>query len=995
MSDEMVLDPVCGMTIATSDSVGEFDYKGTRYYFCHSSCLARFQADPESFLRPQAPAPPAPAGTIYTCPMDPEVRQDHPGACPVCGMALEPDLSTLPSTRVEYTCPMHPEIVRDEPGACPICGMALEPRTVEAAEAPNAELMDMTRRLWIGAALGLPVFGLAMGDMLLGMGLGGRVDVRVTNWIGLVCATPVVLWAGWPFFERGWASIRNRHTNMFTLIALGVGAAFLFSVVATLAPGLFPPGFRAHGVVETYFDTTVVITVLVLLGQVLELRARGRTNTAIRQLLGLAPKTARRIRDGAEEDVPLALVRPGDRLRVRPGEKIPVDGVVLEGRTSVDESMVSGESMPVEKAPGSRLTGATINATGGVVMRAERVGADTLLAQIVRMVSEAQRTRAPIQRLADRLAGYFVPAVVAVSITAFIAWATWGPEPRLALALLSAVAVLIIACPCALGLATPMAIMVGTGRGASHGVLIKNAEALERLESVDTLVVDKTGTLTEGKPRLVRTTAVAPFTEAEVLRLAAGLEQGSEHPLASAIVAGARERGVALATAQAFESITGRGVAGRIDGAEVLLGNAALLADRSIDAGTAASDAASQRADGQTVMFLAVDGRVAGTIGVADPVKASTVEAIGMLHRDRLRIVMLTGDNEVTARAVAARLGIDEVMADVMPDQKRAIVQRLEREGRTVAMAGDGINDAPALAEATVGIAMGTGTDVAIESAGITLVSGDLRGDRPCAPPEPRHDAQHPAEPVSGVRLQCRRRAGRRRRPLSVHRDPREPDLGERGDDVQFGLGDHQRPAPEEGPVVVPSSFARAGAVLHSSRGFMVPLAAAVRQLDLNLERDVFLRTLLRHLSGTLQDVVGLDEASGFVSVVGHKIGDELNASYTKALALDRLTREQVAAVLVDLKRRIQGDFFIIEESDERIVFGNRRCPFGDKVIGRPALCMMTSNVFGSIAAQNLGYARVEIAQSIAQGDAGCRVIVHLRPAADAEGGAGREYFRS
>ncbi len=726
MSERMVLDPVCGMTIAASDSVGEFDYNGTRYYFCNPSCLERFRADPESFLAPQAPAPPAPAGTMYTCPMDPEVRQDHPSACPVCGMALEPDLATLPSARVEYTCPMHPEIVRDEPGVCPICGMALEPRTVEAVEAPNPELVDMTRRMWIAAALGLPVFVLAMGDMLLGMGLGGRLDMRVTNWIGLSCATPVVLWAGWPFFQRGWASIRNRHANMFTLIALGVGAAYVFSVAATLAPGAFPPGFRIHGVVETYFETTVVITVLVLLGQVLELRARGRTNTAIRQLLGLAPKTARRIRDGQEQDVPLADVHPGDLLRVRPGEKVPVDGVVVEGRTSVDESMVSGESMPVEKEPGSRLTGATINATGAVVMRAERVGSDTLLAQIVRMVSEAQRTRAPIQRLADRLAGYFVPAVVAVAIVAFVAWATWGPEPRLALALLSAVAVLIIACPCALGLATPMAIMVGTGRGASHGVLIKNAEALEHLEKVDTLVVDKTGTLTEGKPRLVRVTAVAPFTESEVLRLAAGLEQASEHPLAAAIVAGARERGIVPADAQGFESITGRGVAGRIDGADVLLGNAALLTDRSVDT-RPVPEVEAQRADGQTVMFLAVDGRVAGTIGVADPVKASTVEAIRMLHAEKLRIVMLTGDNEVTARAVAAKLGIDEVMAEVMPDQKRAIVQRLEREGRTVAMAGDGINDAPALAEATVGIAMGTGTDVAIESAGITLVSGDLR----------------------------------------------------------------------------------------------------------------------------------------------------------------------------------------------------------------------------------------------------------------------------
>ena len=723
MSEEMVLDPVCGMTIEASTAAGHLDYHGTRYYFCHPSCLERFKADPEAFLAPQAPAPPAPAGTIYTCPMDPEVRQDHPGACPKCGMALEPDLSTMPATRVEYTCPMHPEIVRSEPGACPICGMALEPRTVDLADLPNPELVDMTRRMWIAAAIGIPVFVLAMGDMVLGMGLGGRVDVRITNWIGLVCATPVVLWAGWPFFQRGWASIVNRHANMFTLIALGVGAAFLFSVAATIAPGLFPPGFRVHGVVETYFDTAVVITVLVLLGQVLELRARGRTSTAIRQLLGLAPKTARRIRDGQEQDVPISDVQAGDLLRVRPGEKVPVDGVVVEGRSAVDESMVSGEPIPVEKEPGSKLTGATINTTGSVVMRAERVGENTLLAQIVRMVSDAQRTRAPIQRLADRISGYFVPAVVAVAVIAFIAWGTWGPEPRLALALLSAVAVLIIACPCALGLATPMAIMVGTGRGAANGVLIKNAEALERLEKVDTLVVDKTGTLTEGKPRLVSVTAVAPFAESDVLRIAAGLEQASEHPLAAAIVAGARERGVSPAPTEDFASITGRGVIGRVEGRDVRLGNASLV--EGIQWPAHGVDA--QRAEGQTVMFLAVDGKAAGTLGVADPIKSSTAEAIRMLHAENLRIVMLTGDSEVTARAVASRLGIDDVIAEVLPDQKRAVIQRLEREGRTVAMAGDGINDAPALAEATVGIAMGTGTDVAIESAGITLVSGDLR----------------------------------------------------------------------------------------------------------------------------------------------------------------------------------------------------------------------------------------------------------------------------
>jgi Cu+-exporting ATPase len=605
--------------------------------------------------------------------------------------------------------------------------MALEPRTVTVEEAPNPELVDMTRRSWIGALLGLPVFLLAMGDMVLGMGLGGRVDMRVTNWVGLLFATPVVLWAGWPFFERGWASIRNRHPNMFTLIALGVGAAYLFSAAGTLAPQWFPAGFRAHGVVETYFDTAVVITVLVLLGQVLELRARGRTSAAIRQLLGMAPKTARLVRDGEELDVPITTVKIGDVLRVRPGEKIPVDGIVVEGRSAVDESMVTGEPIPVEKESGSRVTGATVNGTGSLTMRAERVGDDTLLAQIVRMVTEAQRTRAPIQRLADVIAAWFVPAVVIVALLAFVGWAAWGPEPRLAYAFLSAVAVLIIACPCALGLATPMAIMVGTGRGAAAGVLIKNAEALERLGRVDTLVVDKTGTLTEGKPSLAQVTALAPFSQDDVLRLAAGLEQASEHPLAAAIVAGARERKLVPPQVSEFESLTGRGVSGTVEGHAILLGTASLLEDRGVDAKALGGDADALRAEGQTVMFVAIDGRPAGAIGVSDPIKASTPEAIRLLHQDRLRIVMLTGDSAVTAQAVASRLRIDEVVAEVLPDQKRAIVRRMQREGRVVAMAGDGINDAPALAEASVGIAMGTGTDVAIESAGVTLVKGDLR----------------------------------------------------------------------------------------------------------------------------------------------------------------------------------------------------------------------------------------------------------------------------
>ena len=736
----LVTDPVCGMQVDPSRAAGNWEYLGTRYYFCNPSCLKRFQADPEKYLRPDAvqsmeAEAPAPPGTVYFCPMDPEVRQDHPGSCPKCGMALEADLSTLPATRVEYTCPMHPEIVRGEPGACPICGMALEPRTVTVDDPPNLELIDMTRRMWLGAALGLPVFVLAMGDMLLGMGLGGRLDVRLTNWIGLLCATPVVLWAGWPLLERGWASIVNRHTNMFTLIALGVGAAYVFSVAGTIAPDLFPDGFRVHGVVETYFDTAVVITVLVLLGQVLELRARGRTSSAIRQLLGLSPKTARLVRSGQdssigsdeEVDVPVASLKVGDVVRVRPGEKVPVDGVVIDGSSAVDESMVTGEPIPVGKTAGDTVTGATINGTGSLTVRAERVGSDTLLSQIVRMVSEAQRTRAPIQRLADVIASYFVPAVVLVAILAFGAWATWGPDPKLAHALLSAVAVLIIACPCALGLATPMAIMVGTGRGAAAGVLIKNAEALERLEKVDTLVVDKTGTLTEGKPRLAHVRAHAPFTEDEILRMAAALEQASEHPLAAAIIAGAKDRGLTIPVATAFASLTGRGVSGTVDNRAVLLGNATLMQERGIDVASLLAEADLRRGEGQTVMFAAIDGALAGTIGAADPLKASTRAAIDELHGEGLRVVMLTGDNERTAQAVASVLGIDEVIANVLPEGKRTVIQQLQRAGRVVAMAGDGINDAPALAEAAVGIAMGTGTDVAIESAGITLVKGDLR----------------------------------------------------------------------------------------------------------------------------------------------------------------------------------------------------------------------------------------------------------------------------
>jgi P-type Cu+ transporter len=685
------VDPVCGMTVAPERAAGRFEYRGHTYYFCGKGCLERFKADPAKYLGPPAPErPPAPGTT--------------------------------------YTCPMHPEIVRDGPGACPICGMALEPTMPSLDEGPNPELVDMSRRFWIAAALALPVFVLAMGDMVFGMGFGGRIDVRWANWLGLVLATPVVWWAGWPFFERGWASIVNRSPNMFTLIALGVGSAYVYSAAATLTPGIFPAGFQMHGVVETYFDTASVITVLVLLGQVLELRARSRTSAAIKALLGLAPKTARRLRNGSEEDIPLAHVMVNDLLRIRPGEKVPVDGVVVEGHTSIDESMVTGEPVPVEKSSADRVTGGTVNGTGTLVIRAERVGNDTLLAQIVRMVSEAQRSRAPIQKLADRIAMYFVPAVVAVALLSFAAWAMWGPEPRFALALVSAIAVLIIACPCALGLATPMAIMVGTGRGAEAGVLIKNAEALERLERVDTVVVDKTGTLTVGKPKLAGVIPADGFTENEVLGLAAGLEQGSEHPLAAAIVAGARDRGMPILAATGFESHTGKGVTGAVAAQRVALGNVALMQDLNVDVTVLASRADALRQDGWTVMFVALDGRPAGLVGVVDPIKESAAEAIDLLHREGLRIVMMTGDNRITADAVARRLPVDEVYADVLPARKREVVQQLQREGRTVAMAGDGINDAPALAEAAVGIAMGSGTDVAMESAGITLVKGDLRG---------------------------------------------------------------------------------------------------------------------------------------------------------------------------------------------------------------------------------------------------------------------------
>jgi Cu+-exporting ATPase len=730
-----MIDPVCKMEVDEKSAAGSYSYAGKTYYFCNPRCLEKFKADPAKYLAPashrhQEPAKASPPGAVYTCPMDQEVRQSKPGPCPKCGMALEPLTVAPAATRTEYVCPMHPEIVRPEPGSCPICGMALEPRTVTLEEQANPELIDMTRRFWISAVLTAPIFFLAMSDLIPGRPVERLLPIGLLNWIQLFLATPVVLWCGRPFFERGWASIKNRSPNMFTLIAIGVGAAYLYSVVATIFPDLFPESFRGHGgEVGVYFDAAAVITTLVLLGQVLELRARSRTSSAIKALLGLAPKTARLIRDdGTEIDVPLDRIRPGDRLRVRPGEKIPVDGVVLEGATSVDESMVTGEPIPVEKTAGSKVTGGTVNGTGSFVMRAERVGSETLLAQIVRMVSEAQRSRAPIQKLADVVAGYFVPAVVFIAVITFIVWSIVGPEPRMTYALVNAVAVLIIACPCALGLATPMSIMVGIGRGATAGVLIKNAEALEVMQKVDTLVVDKTGTLTEGRPRVTSIVALENGDELEILRLAASLERNSEHPLAGAIVTAAEERGVTFSAASQFKSLTGRGIIGIVEGKAVALGNKKLLDILDIRAGEWSDLAEKLRQDGQTVMFVVIENAVAGLLGVADPVKRSTPEAIRMLHTDGVKIVMLTGDNRTTAQAVAKKLGIDEFEAEVLPEQKLAVVKRLQAEGRVVAVAGDGINDAPALAQAQVGIAMGTGTDVAIESAAITLVKGDLRG---------------------------------------------------------------------------------------------------------------------------------------------------------------------------------------------------------------------------------------------------------------------------
>ena len=752
----LVKDPVCGMDVNPATGKHKVDHAGKSYFFCCAGCAEKFKSNPDKYLNPAARAEssnlvmlggPAAAPAVsrspepakqraYICPMCPQVRASKPGPCPTCGMALEPELPQS-ATRTEYTCPMHPEIVRPGPGSCPICGMALEPRTVTAVEEDNPELRDMTRRFWISLALTVPLLVIAMADMVRGMpahAAGGWLSADKLSWIELFLATPVVLWGGWPFFQRGWTSIINRSTNMFTLIAMGTGVAYFFSLVATLFPGIFPASFGGvddggmNGAPPVYFEAAAAIVTLVLLGQVLELRARSRTGAAIRALLDLSPKTARILRDGAERDIPLDQVKLGDRLRVRPGKKIPIDGIVLEGTSSVDESMITGESMPVAKEPGSKVIGATLNATGSFIMRAEHVGSETLLARIVQMVSQAQRSRAPIQRLADRIAAWFVPAVIAVAVLTFIVWSLFGPQPRLAHALVNAVAVLIIACPCALGLATPMAIMVGTGRGARAGVLIKNAEALEVLEKVNTLVFDKTGTLTEGKPSVESVTAVTAGDETELVRLVASLEQGSEHPLGSAIVAAARQNNLALASASKFQSHTGLGISGEVEGKVVMAGNERLFEQLRLPMDELKHQAEDLRRKGQTVIFVTVDGRPAGLIGIADPIKPSTAQALRDLKAAGMRIVMLTGDSRSTAQAVANQLGIDNFEAEILPDKKSEVVRRLQEDGRIVAMAGDGINDAPALAQADVGIAMGTGTDVAMESAGITLVKGDLAG---------------------------------------------------------------------------------------------------------------------------------------------------------------------------------------------------------------------------------------------------------------------------
>ena len=763
-------DPVCGMTVDPSKAASTAEREGKLYHFCSRSCAEKFRADPAKYLSPTykpagmatlvglgarpvqispAASPPAitladpgpsPPGTeapsprptsakdkdqpAYVCPMDPEVRQSHPGPCPKCGMALEPEVPVAGTT--QWTCPMHPEILRDAPGACPICGMALEPKTA-AAQQDNPELRDMSRRFWTSVVLGVPLVAYAM----LRMGpLAHLLTPRIGTWLEFALATPIVLWCGWPFFVRGWASVKFRSPNMFTLIAMGVGVAYVYSAVATIAPGIFPDTLRGmHGVPEVYFEAAAAIVALVLLGQVLELRARSCTSSAIRALLDLSPKLARIMRDdGSEYDVPLEQVKVGDKLRVRPGEKIPTDGVVLDGLSSVDESMVTGESIPVEKRTGDKVIGATVNGTGWLLMRAERVGSETMLAQIVQMVGQAQRSRAPIQKLADKVAVWFVPTVLAVAVITFIVWLVVGPEPRLAHAVVNAVAVLIIACPCALGLATPMAIMVGTGRGARAGVLIKNAEALEKLQKADTLVLDKTGTLTQGKPELMTVVAMGGETEDRVVRLVASLERSSEHPLGAAIVEAAEANRISLIPPDSFRSYTGRGVAGTVGGHEVAAGNESLLQEFEVPQLEALhSKADEMRRDGQTVVYVAVDGEAAGLLGIADPVKPEAASAISDLRGEGLRVVMLTGDNPTTAEAVARQVGISDFEAGVLPDHKAEVVRKLQQQGKVVAMAGDGINDAPALAQAQVGVAMGTGTDVAMESAGITLLKGDLQ----------------------------------------------------------------------------------------------------------------------------------------------------------------------------------------------------------------------------------------------------------------------------
>ena len=708
-----VKDPVCGMTIEDKEAVGTSTYQGKTYSFCSTSCKEKFDKDPGAYAKEKRP----------------EGNKQAPGSCPTCSKPLIPDELHTHSAKAVWTCPMHPEIVRDAPGACPICGMALEPRTISADEQENPELINMTRRFKISVALSIPLVYIAMGGLIPAIAPGKFIPMGLLKWLELIFATPVVLWGGWPFFVRGWQSIITWNPNMFTLIGLGTGVAYGYSIVAALLPHIFPPSFRGQGgEVGTYFEAAAVIVTLVLLGQVLELRARSKTGQAIKALLGLAPKTARLVKEGTEVDVPLEQVHAGDLLRVRPGEKVPVDGVVTEGSSALDESMITGEAIPVEKHTGDRVVGATVNGTGSLIMKAEKVGSETLLAQIVHMVAEAQRSRAPIQKLADIIAGYFVQIVVSIAIVTFIVWAWVGPEPRFVYALVNAIAVLIIACPCALGLATPVSIMVAMGKGAAGGVLFRNAEAIEMMRKVDTLIVDKTGTLTVGKPKLVGVVSNNGYDEKSILLYAASIERGSEHPLAAAIVAGAQEKGVSPKNAESFQSLTGKGVTGKVEGHDVALGNRALLDELHVDPGELATKAEDLGKDGQTVMFIAVDGKAAGLLGVADPTKETTAEAVKQLHDDGIRIVMLTGDTKTTAESVSKKLGLDEVIAGVLPNQKADVVKRLQSEGRFVAMAGDGINDAPALAQAQVGIAMGTGTDVAMESAGVTLVKGDLRG---------------------------------------------------------------------------------------------------------------------------------------------------------------------------------------------------------------------------------------------------------------------------